>query len=149
MNEVLSNIVNLTLIPILPAVAVLLGLYIQKASAKLQEELQIAKDSKVALRMEEATQAVVDAVQYTTQTYVAAMKDKDAFDKQAQEAALKLSADKAVLLMSDAAKRTADDVSGDFDGWLKTMIESKIRELKPEPIVVDPVVDICQPEKFN
>lgn len=71
------------------------------------------------------------------------MKDNDAFDVTAQKEALIMSINKAKLLMSAAAQKTVTDVSGDLDAWIRTMIEAKIKELKPIklpeplPIVID------------
>ena len=129
--ETLKNIINILLIPILPSLAVLLGLYIQKLIQKAKAELEIAEGSQVAFRIDEATQAVIDAIQYTAQTYVDFMKDNDAFDVTAQKEALLVTVQKAKLLMSAAAQKTVSDVSGDLDAWIRTMIEAKIKELKP------------------
>lgn len=129
--ETLNNIVNILLIPILPGLAVLLGLYIQKLIQKAKADLEIAQGSQAALRIDEATRAVMDAIQYTAQTYTDYMKDHDVFDQDAQKEALLMSINKAKLLMSAAAQKTVTDVSGDLDAWIRTMIEAKIKELKP------------------
>lgn len=136
--QTLENIINLLLIPILPGLAVLLGLYIQKLIQKAKADLEIAQGSQVALRIDEATRAVMDGIQYTAQTYADFMKAHGAFDKDAQKEALLMSINKAKLLMSEAAQKTVTDVSGDLDAWIRTMIEAKIKELKelPEPILV-------------
>ena len=47
--ETLKNIINILLIPILPSLAVLLGLYIQKLIQKAKAELEIAEGSQVAI----------------------------------------------------------------------------------------------------
>lgn len=129
--ETLKTIVNILLIPILPSLAVLLGLYIQKLIQKAKADLEIAQGSQAALRIDEATRAVMDAIQYTAQTYTDYMKDHDVFDQDAQKEALLMSINKAKLLMSAAAQKTVTDVSGDLDVWIRTMIEAKIKELKP------------------
>lgn len=128
--ERIENIIDILLIPILPSLAILIGLYIQKLIKKAQADLQITNDSIVALRIGEATNAVVNAIQHTTQTYVEFMKDKGAFDEKAQVEALNLAKERARIMMSDLVQKTVVDVSGDLDLWLKTMIESKIKELK-------------------
>ena len=128
--ETLKNIINILLIPILPSLAVLLGLYIQKLIQKAKAELEIAQGSQVAFRIDEATQAVMDAIQYTAQTYADYMKASDAFDQDAQKTALFMSIEKAKLLTSTAAQKTVTDVSGDLDAWIRTMIEAKIKEMK-------------------
>lgn len=128
--ETVKNIVNILLIPILPSLAVLFGLYIQKLIQKAKADLEITKGSQVALRIDEATQAVIDAILYTTQTYTEYMKASDAFDPEAQKIALFMSIEKAKLLMSAAAQKTVTEVSGDLDVWIRTMIEAKIKELK-------------------
>ena len=136
----LENIVNVILIPILPSLAVLLGLYIQKLIQKAKAEMEITQGSQVALRIDEATRAVMDAIQYTAQTYTEYMKDHGAFDHDAQKEALLMSINKAKFLMSEAAQKTVKEVSGNLNDWIRTMIEAKIKELKePQalPIVVD------------
>lgn len=144
--ETLNNIINMLLIPILPSLAILLGLYINKLIKKAQEDLEVAQGTQMAIRLDEATQAVIDAIQNTTQTYVWYMKDNDAFDVQAQKEALRLTIETAKLLMSDIAKETITKVSGDVDVWVKTIIESKIAELKPLPYIERVVVDDCDDE---
>lgn len=131
MNELLENIVSVILIPLLPSLAILLGLYVRSITRKLEEELKLDKDSRTALRMQEATNAVIDAVQYTTQTYVDFMKKHNAFDNEAQKEAMRLSREKAMLLLDASSKDLIQNISGDLDSWLTTMIESKLLETKP------------------
>ena len=144
--ETLNNIISMLLIPILPSLAILLGLYIKKLIKKAQEDLEISQGTQMAIRMNEATDAVIDAIQNTTQTYVWYMKNNNAFDIQAQKEALRLTTETAKLLMSDAAKETITKVSGDVDVWIKTMIESKIAELNPLPYIENTVVEACENE---
>lgn len=127
--QTLEQIINVLLIPILPALAILLGLMIRKQTDRIAAELGLAEDSQVALRLNEATVAVTDAILYTTQTYVHAMKEKGAFDKEAQAAALELATAKAKLLMDDAVQHTITNVAGDLDAWIQTIIEAKIGEM--------------------
>lgn len=137
--ETIENIINILLIPILPSLAVLLGLLIQKLIQKAKADLEIANGSQVSLRIDEATQAVMDAIQYTMQTYTEYMKDQGTFDKDAQKEALLISINKAKFFMSEAAQKTVIEVSGDLNGWIRTMIEAKIKELK-EPQALPSIV---------
>ena len=147
-----ENIVSLLLIPILPSLAILIGLYLQKLIQNAKADLKLSETSQVALRIDEATQAVMDAIQFTTQTYVDVMKGKDAFDMAAQRQALLLTTQKAKLLMSETAQQTVTDVSGDLDLWVKIMIESKIAELKeslPVPAIVTFSNECITPDPEN
>lgn len=139
--EQLERIVSLLLIPILPSLAILLGLYLQKAIQKAKAELALTEGSQIALRLDEAGQAVAAAVLYTAQTYTEYMKSKNAFDRDAQKEALLLATSKAKMLMSTAAQETIQKVSGDVDVWIKTMIEAKINEMKPVELKALPIVD--------
>ncbi|WFF72659.1 hypothetical protein [Proteiniclasticum sp. QWL-01] len=138
--DTLENIVNVILIPILPSLAILLGLYLQNLIQKAKAQLELAEGSQIALRLDEATQAVVEAIKYTAQTYVDYMKKQNAFDAVAQKEALLMAIQKAKLLMSANAMKTIEDVSGDADAWIRTMIEAKIKEMgnnQPLPVKVD------------
>ena len=127
--QTIEQIVNLLLIPILPALAVLLGLMIKKHTEKIAAELGLAEDSMIALRLNEATIAVTEAIQFTAQTYVDAMKDRNAFDEIAQKAAVEMATAKAKLLMDAAVQTTITNVAGDLDAWIQTIIEAQINEM--------------------
>lgn len=127
--QTIEQIVNLLLIPILPALAVLLGLMIKKQTEKIAAELGLAEDNMIALRLNEATIAVTEAIQFTAQTYVDAMKDRNAFDEIAQKAAVEMATAKAKLLMDAAVQTTITNVAGDLDAWIQTIIEAQINEM--------------------
>ena len=71
-----------------------------------------------------------DIVEAGNQTIVDSLKKNGKFDKEAQE---KVKADAVAKLkatLSDSAKDLLEDVVGDLDLWLDTLIESSVRQSK-------------------
>lgn len=87
-------------------------------------------NSKNARCLTDAVEAVSRAVKATYQTYVQALKDKDIFDKAAQEQALAQARDAVLTHLSQEAKNYIANNFGDIEAWINHMIESTIYDLK-------------------
>lgn len=69
-------------------------------------------------------------VTYTNQTYVDALKNKNAFTAEAQKEAFERTYSQVMLLLKDEAKAYLTNVVGDFDEFTKTYIESIVNANK-------------------
>ena len=88
------------------------------------------KDSKIAKYLTDAVDAVTRAVKSTYQTYVQALKGKDAFTAEAQAEAFAKAKDMALKQLSAETKQFISDNFGDMEVWMQGAIESAIYDLK-------------------
>ena len=119
-NEILMYIIE-TVLKLIVAVAIPYGFNILRK--KLQNDTQIKYLGKFE-------KLVTDAVNEVQQTYVANLKAQDMFDKEAQlEALAKV---KAIVLntMNDRMQEIVIDAVGDFDTYMRSLIESEVFKIK-------------------
>lgn len=69
---------------------------------------------------------VTDCVVATNQTYVNALKDKNAFDAEAQKEAFKLTYQAVLTILSDDAKTYLGEALGDLTVYIKNLIETQV-----------------------
>lgn len=130
MNETLQQIAN-ACVPILCLLITAGGAYLvallRRETSKLQQEL----DNEVASKyMDMAADAVTQAVTYTAQTFVDALKAEGAFTKEKQLEAFNKAKDKTLEILGTTAIAALGEIYGDFDAWLDTKIEQVCREIK-------------------
>lgn len=130
MSETLRQIAD-ACVPILCLLITAGGAYLvallRKKTAMLQQELDNETASKY---MDMACDAVAQAVTYTAQTYVDALKAEGGFDKGKQIAAFEMARNKAKQILGAAALEALGEIYGDFDTWLDTKIEQVCRDIK-------------------
>lgn len=80
--------------------------------------------------LQNAANAVFNAVQYVNQTYVDALKEADKFDASAQRVAYNRALDAAKKALSQETITFIKNTFGDLDSYLKPMIESQVRSQK-------------------
>jgi hypothetical protein len=127
MKEILTTIIQVVVIPAIPVLVTYLVKYLKvkadQTTTKINNEL-------VRTYLQEATDAVLQAVTYTAQTYVDTLKKQGKFDKEAQEKAFNTAKDIALKLLTDEAKQMIEDLYGDLMLWLETKIEQTVKEQK-------------------
>lgn len=130
MNEILTQIAT-ACIPVLCLLITAGGTYLvtllRKKTAQLQQELDNQTASKY---MDMACDAVVQAVAYTSQTYVDALKSEGAFTKEKQLEAFNATRAKVLQILGETAEKALREIYGDFDAWLDTKIEDACRNMK-------------------
>lgn len=141
MNETTTQILT-AFVPILCLLITAGGAYVvallRRETAKIEKQL----DNETAAKyIQMATDAVTQAVTYTAQTYVDALKKQGAFTKEAQLAAFKQAKDKVLEILSDTAVNALAQIYGDFDAWLNTKIEQVCRETKIPSNVEPPGIE--------
>ena len=127
MNEILTQIAT-ACVSVLCLLITAGGAYIvallRKKTAQLQQELDNQTASKY---MNMACDAVAQAVAYTAQTYVDALKSEGAFTKERQLEAFNATKDMVLRILGDTAVIALHEIYGDFDEWLDTKIEDTCR----------------------
>ena len=126
-----SNIINqLFEVCLIPMLGMLTACAVKFIKAKM-EEARSKTDSELAdkyLSMLETT--VIDCIKATNQTYVNALKEKDAFDADAQKEALSRTTEAVFTVLSDGAKECLRGAVGDLDTLVKEKIEANIDAVK-------------------
>lgn len=88
------------------------------------------KDSKCSQCLTRAIDVIESSVKMTYQTYVEALKGKDAFTKEAQQEALKKAKDAISSQITEDVRNYIDTNFGNFETWVTNQIESSIYDLK-------------------
>ena len=119
-NEILMYIIE-TVLKLIVAVAIPYGFNILRK--KLQNDTQIKYLGKFE-------KLVTDAVNEVQQTYVSNLKAKDMFDKEAQLEALAKVKTIVLNTMNDRMQEIVIDAVGDFDTYMRSLIESEVFKIK-------------------
>ncbi|WP_295761181.1 hypothetical protein [uncultured Oscillibacter sp.] len=113
-------------VPVLTAYAV--G-YIRQAGKRAQASTD---DIKVQGYLKEITDAISDAVEATSQTYVDALKKAGSFTAEAQAEAAKRALTACIASISPAANAFIKSAYGDLEKYLANRIEAEVRKQKKE-----------------
>lgn len=127
MKEILTTLVQVVVIPAIPVLVTYLVKYLK---AKAEQTTTRINNELIRTYLQEATDAVLQAVTYTAQTYVDTLKKQGKFDKEAQKIAFNTAKDIALKLLTDEAKQMIEDLYGDLMLWLETKIEQTVKEQK-------------------
>ena len=119
-NEILMYIIE-TILKLVVAVAIPYGFNILRK--KLQNDTQIKYLGKFE-------KLVTDAVNQVQQTYVSNLKAQDMFDKEAQLEALAKVKTIVLNTMNDRMQEIVIDAVGDFDTYMRSLIESEVFKIK-------------------
>lgn len=123
----LQQIFELCIIPLLGIVTAYIVNYI-KAKTK---ELDTTNANNILIKyVNMLSQTVCDCVIATNQTYVNALKDKNAFDKEAQDIAFQKTYDAVITILNEDAKEYLTHVYGDLSIYIKNMIEAEVNRNK-------------------
>jgi len=127
MKEILTILVQVVVIPAIPVLVTYLVKYLK---AKAEQTTTKINNELIRTYLQEATDAVLQAVTYTAQTYVDTLKKQGKFDKEAQKIAFNTAKDIALKLLTDEAKQMIEELYGDLMLWLETKIEQTVKEQK-------------------
>lgn len=125
--QVLQEVFNLILIPLLGIIA---KYFIQFVSIKI-EEIKVKQTNAEAIKyLDQIDKAVTNCVIATNQTYVESMKNKNAFDGEAQKVAFQMTYDALMATLTAEAKNFLAMAYGDVEVYLRTLIEAKVNTNK-------------------
>lgn len=122
--EMFQQIFELVIIPLLIVLSTYVIKFINLKSTELIQKVDNDKHDKYILMLQET---VTNCVLTTTQTYVDALKDQNAFDAEAQKQAFAMTKEAVLAILTDDAKKYLASALGDFDQYLTTLIESQVQ----------------------
>lgn len=125
--EILQQIFELCVIPLLG----ILTTYLVKLIRKKNKELDAKVSKEVSKKyIDMLADTITDCVVSTNQTYVDALKEANAFDKEAQKKAFELTYNKIMNVLTEDAKEYLTTVYGDLEIYITTKIESEVKLYK-------------------
>lgn len=122
--EMAQQIFELVIIPLLVVLSTYFIKFINAKSNELINRVDNDKHDKYILMLQDT---VTDCVLTTTQTYVDALKDQNAFDPEAQKKAFEMTKAAVLAILTDDAKEYLASALGDFDQYLTTLIEAQVQ----------------------
>lgn len=127
MMEFLQQIFELCIVPLLAVTTT----YTIKLVKKKSSELDAAIDNELAEKyIDMLAETISECVIATNQTYVESLKNQNAFNKEAQEKAFKITYDAVMTILSDEAKEYLTNVYGDLNTYITTKIEADVNSFK-------------------
>jgi len=136
LNELLMTLIQAVIIPAIP---ILVGYLVKLLKAKAEQTTVKINNELVRQYLQEAIDAVLQAVTYTSQTYVDSLKKQDRFDADAQKVAFATAKEVALALFTEEAKKMIAELYGDLNVWLDTKIEQTVKEQKTFITLLEPV----------
>ena len=125
--EILQQIFELCVITLLG----ILTTYLVKLIRKKNKELDAKVSKEVSKKyIDMLADTITDCVVSTNQTYVDALKEANAFDKEAQKKAFELTYNKIMNVLTEDAKEYLTTVYGDLEIYITTKIESEVKLYK-------------------
>lgn len=125
--NILDQVFDVCLIPLLGLATTILIFFVKQKIAESKEKTDSVMADKYLGLLE---RTIIDCIRATNQTYVNALKDKNAFDGEAQKEALKRTTEAVFKILSDDAKEYLSHFVGDLDEVIKEKIEANIEEVK-------------------
>ena len=125
--EILQQIFELCVIPLLGVLTTYLVKLIRKKNKELDEKVSNNISRKY---IDMLADTITNCVVSTNQTYVDALKEANAFDKEAQEKAFELTYNKIMNVLTEEAKEYLTAIYGDLEIYITTKIESEVKLYK-------------------
>lgn len=123
----LEQIFELCVIPLLGVITAYIVSFI-KAKTK---ELNTNNSNEILVKyLTMLSDTVCDCVIATNQTYVNALKDKNAFDAEAQKIAFEMTYNAVISVLSADAKEYLTNMYGDLSIYITNMIEAEVNRNK-------------------
>ena len=125
--ELLGKIFELCIIPLLGILVPFVIQWIRTKSAALVASADNDVSKKYIAML---TDTVTNAVIAVKQTYVDALKGKNAFTAEAQKEAFTMAYTAVLNNLTDEAKVYLNEAYGDLESYIKVLIEAKVHENK-------------------
>lgn len=125
--NLLQQIFEVCIIPLLGILTTYFIVFIKNKSNELKE----VTDNELYRKYIDLLQdTIVRCVIATNQTYVENLKNKNAFDKEAQEEAFKMTYDAVMVILTDDAKEYLNNAVGDLQLYVTKLIEAQVNMSK-------------------
>ena len=129
-NEILQNLFVVVIIPLLG----LITKYMVQFFMVKNEEIKATTDNEIFKKyFDMLNKTITNCVIATNQTYVDALKDKNAFTAEAQKEALQKTYNAIMAILSEDAKDYLTNATGDLQGYIMNLIEAQVKENKSTP----------------
>lgn len=125
--ELLGKIFELCIVPLLGILVPFVIQWIRTKSAALVASADNDLSKKYITML---TDTVTNAVIAVKQTYVDALKGKNAFTAEAQKEAFTMAYTAVLNNLTDEAKVYLNEAYGDLESYIKVLIEAKVHENK-------------------
>lgn len=126
-TEILQNLFVVVIIPLLGLVT---KYVIQFLSSKIDEIKNSTDNETFKKYFDMLNNTITNCVIATNQTYVDALKDKNAFTAEAQKEALNKTYSAIMDILSDDAKEYLSNATGDLQSYVTNLIEASVKENK-------------------
>lgn len=123
----LEEIFRLCIVPLLGVLTTYIVSYIR---AKTQEMNTNNSNELLTKYLTMLSDTVCDCVIATNQTYVEALKNKNAFDAEAQKIAFEMTYNAVISVLSTEAKEYLTSIYGDLSTYITNMIEAEVNRNK-------------------
>ena len=121
--NLLTQIFEVCIIPLLAVLTTYIVKYIQVKSAEITEKTDNAIADKYTVMLADTISACVLA---TNQTYVEALKKQGSFDAEAQKVAFNMTLNAVMNILSDDAKKYLTEAFGDLNAYITSQIEASV-----------------------
>lgn len=125
--EMLQQIFQVCIVPLLGILTSYLVVFIKNKTKQLEESTDNELYQKY---MRLLSETVTNCVIATNQTYVEALKNKNAFDVDAQREAFNLTYQAVLRILSQDATEFLSNAVGDLDTYIRKMIEAEVNTNK-------------------
>ncbi len=125
--DLANDIFRLCIVPLLAVLTTYLVNYIKAKSDELVKDSDNELERKYMAMLADT---ITDCVLATNQTYVEALKNQNAFTKEAQEEAFRQTFDAVMAVLNDDAKAYLTNVYGDLTVYLTKKIEAEVNKSK-------------------
>lgn len=125
--EILNQIFDLCIVPLLGILVTCLVVFIKSKTKELNERYDVELLTKYTNML---SQTVIDCVIATNQTYVEALKGQNKFDAEAQKKAFEMTYQSVLQVLSEDAKDYLSNVYGDISVLLTNLIEAEVSRNK-------------------
>ena len=121
--NLLTQIFEVCIIPLLAVLTTYIVKYIQVKSAEITEKTDNAIVDKYTVMLADTITACVLA---TNQTYVEALKQQGKFDAEAQKVAFNMTLNAVMEILSEDAKKYLSEAFGDLNSYITSQIEASV-----------------------
>lgn len=125
--ELLNQIFDLCIVPLLGVLTTFLVQYIKKKTSEITET---ADNDKMIKYINLLSQTITDCVAATNQTYVDSLKGENAFTEEAQKAAFEKTYQAVMTVINEDAATYLATIYGDLEEYIRTKIESEVKTQK-------------------
>ena len=125
--QMISEIINVCIIPLLGVLVTYLVKFINAKS----KELEAQTDSAIAKKyISMLSNKITSCVIATNQTYVESLKKQGKFDAEAQKEAFQMTLNAVLAVLSDEAKEYLTAIYGDLNAYITNQIEATVNQNK-------------------